>query len=76
MSDPMGLRPSADPLSDMDYLDGYLHFLYTSDMPDGAWFQSQVDTIAEHWPECEDAHEAFMQYLQWKNPVTGVKTDA
>ncbi len=68
MSDPMGLRPSANPLSDMDYLDGYLDFLYTSDMPDGAWFQSQVDAIAVHWPECKDAHEAFMQYLQWKNP--------
>ncbi len=66
--DPLNLRPSADPLSEMDYLDGFLDSLYTSDMPDGAWFQSQVDAITAHWPECKDAHEAFMSYLLWKNP--------
>ncbi len=59
------------PLADMDYLDGYLDFLYTSDMPDGAWFQSQVDAIADHWPDEKDPHECFMQYLDWKSKQGG-----
>ena len=54
------------PLESMDYLDGYLSAIYDSDMPDGAWFQAQVDMIGEHWPKEEDPHEVFMQYLQWK----------
>jgi hypothetical protein len=62
-----GWQPST-PLDNMDYLDGYLSSVYDSDMPDGAWFQAQVDLIAEHWKDVKnlDAHECFMQYLVWK----------
>jgi len=65
-----GFQP-ATPLESMDYLDGYLDHLYTSDMPDGAWFQSQVDAIAAHWPDEKDAHDCFMAYLQWKSKQGG-----
>ena len=59
-------RP-ATPLADMDYLDGYLDFVYTNhDAPDGAWFEMCVSTIEEHWPEECDAHECFMRYMVWK----------
>ncbi len=60
-------RP-AHPLDEMHYLDGYLSYHHDdADLPDGAWFQIQVDMIAEHWPEEKDAHECFMQYLEWKS---------
>ena len=62
------------PFTNMDYLDGYLDFVYSDDdAPDGAWFQMCVDTIQEHWPDC-DAHECFMQYLLWKNPQKDEQT--
>lgn len=68
MSNSDDWRPEK-PLDDMDYLDGYLDFVYTNDdAPDGAWFAMCVSTIEEHWPDEKDAHECFMQYLQWKNP--------
>jgi len=66
-----GFQP-ATPLESMDYLDGFLSSIYDSDLPDGAWFQAQVDLIEWHWSiKNLDAHECFMQYLQWKNPIKG-----
>ena len=60
------------PLSSMDYLDGYLDFIYTSDMPDGAWFAALVSDIETHWPDA-DGHESLMTYLEWKADQSGLE---
>ncbi len=63
------------PLDDMDYLDGYLSFVFDDDdAPDGAWFEMCKSTIAEHWGLNDDGHEEFMAYLEWKSqqPNSGV----
>ena len=66
MTDDFGPPDPNNPLADMDYLEGYLSFVYENDdMPDGAWFASCVSTIEEHWPD-SDGHECFMAYLQWR----------
>ena len=54
-----------NPLDDMWYLDGYLNFIYTSDMPDGAWWAALESTIEEHWPG-SDGFETLHSYLKWK----------
>lgn len=54
---------------DMYYLDGYLSFVFNDeDLMDAAWFEAQVALIMDHWGVGrEKAHDAFLNYLQWKN---------
>ena len=74
MNKPTDFDKPDKPLDDMDYLDGYLDFVFNDDdMPDGAWFAMCTSTIAEHWG-LDDGHEEFMSYLDWKSkqPNSGV----
>ncbi len=61
------------PLDQPDYLDGYLSAVFDDDdLPDGAWFEMCKGMIAEHWNiDIDDAHEAFLQYLEWKSEQPG-----
>jgi hypothetical protein len=55
-------------MSDPHYLDGFLSMTYNDDgLPDGAWMQIMIDSVAEHWGLEQDvAHDAVMSYLDWK----------